>query len=352
MGTDIMKYGDAAMFEAQPIKREEGRRVVPSVTLLSATTDPLGALAAGFRMYRGDPVYNLGEIDDDTRKWAWEESLKTHLKAPWEFMDFMFMIEAVTRSFTHQIVRQRTAVYAQESLRFAVKRGFAQEAALPPHIVDFSDYDGSQPLGVTEQKLFGIYQAWMESLSMIEEAYNSLVDAGIPAEDARGILPHCVTTRLIYKTNFRGLIEHAGNRLCTQAQFEWRSVEMGFMKAIREAQGYNYRKPVSFGKENTYSFARSDWQFQLLATPIPQTFAPVCYKAGHCVFMGTLDRGCTIRDRVQAFSAAGVPPTEWAQGQPEDEANGKQYIAGIHVEEWMANANAGITTSDEDRPQS
>jgi len=317
------------MYESQPIRREEGHMVTPSVTLLSATPDPLGSLAAGFRMYRGDPVYHLRDITDEQREWAWDESLKTHLKAPWEFIDFQFMIEGVTRSFTHQLVRQRTAVYAQESLRFAVKRGLAAEAALPPHIVPGPA--GDEPA----------FKLWCDIMQQVSDAYEKLIDLGIPAEDARSILPHCVTTRVVYKTNLRGLLEHAGNRLCTQAQFEWRAVFLGIIKAIRSKSDYKYKLPTEH--EEVYAVRNSKWQFEKIASPIPQTFAPVCYKAGHCVFMGTIDRGCTIRDRVQAFSAAGVASDQWAQGTA--------AIPGIEIEEWMANANAGITWSEEDRPK-
>src|SRR4051794_363901 len=120
MANDIVKWSDEAMFEAAPVKRDSRGLVTPVVSLLSATPDPLGSVAAGFRMYAGKPTYSLADITDDERRQYWEESLRTHLKAPWEFIDLHFFIEGVTRSFTHQMVRQRTAVYAQESLRFAV----------------------------------------------------------------------------------------------------------------------------------------------------------------------------------------------------------------------------------------
>jgi flavin-dependent thymidylate synthase len=231
-------------------------------------------------MYAGIPTYSFNDITDDERKQYWEESLVTNLKAAWEFVDFHFFIEGVTRAFTHQAVRQRTAVYAQESLRFAVKRGFAQEAALPP--------------GVATNE--GALAIWERMLGQMEEAYNQLIDSGIPAEDARGLLPHCVTTRLNYKTNFRNLIETLGNRLCTQAQFEWRSVALGYMKAIK-----GYWPHGKFYNDRNYDA----WQFEILGSPLAETFTPVCYKAGKCVFMGKLDRGCTIRERVNSFADAG-----------------------------------------------
>lgn len=318
-GTDVVKWADDAMYESQPIRQGEKRG--PQVYLLSATPDPLGAVAAAMRMFRGDPPYSLDEVTDDERRWAWEESIKGHLKAPWEMIDFQFMLEGVTRAFTHQLVRQRTAVYAQESLRFAVKRQVSDEAAYPMSV-------RADP---TAEDIF--HKALVDA----EEGYQRLVDHGIPAEDARALLPHATTTRVIYKTNFRGLMEHAGNRLCTQAQYEWRSVFMGIMKAIRSFQADHFAH--SIGQQG--SATKTDWQFELIARPMAQTFAPVCYQVGHCVFMSELDRGCTIRDRVQAFAAYGIPPEQWGQDHVVDGIN--PHRKGIRPEEWLADPTAGIT---------
>lgn len=328
MGQELQRYGDAAMFRAEPMLKEEGARVTPRVFLLQATPDPLGANAAGFRMYAGKPTYDLDDITDEERIDYWEESLRTHLAAPWEFITFHFFVEGVTRSFTHQMVRQRTATYAQESLRFAVKEGFAQECALPPSLVG------------AEQNLLDV---WTDVLGDIEQAYEKLVAAGIPAEDARGLLPHCVTTRLNYHTNLRNLVDTLGNRLCTQAQFEWRSVAIGIVKAISE---YGIRMRPAYGDGKFRPARGTAWQWALIGKPVAKTFTPVCYKAGKCVFMGKLDRGCTIRDRVQAFSAAGVPSDKWhVEG-----INWAKPMAPIQADEWLANPWAGLTRTDEDRP--
>lgn len=325
MSEEIVQWADPAMFEAAPMQRDERGRVTPLVSLLSATPDPLGVNAAGFRMYGGVPTYDLAQIPDDGkwgRRWAWEESLNTHLAAPWEFIDFHFFIEGVTRAFTHQMVRQRTAVYAQESLRFAVKEGFAQEVPLPPSITDKDEV---------------AVKIWSDAVQAMEDAYTQLVNAGIPAEDARGLLPHCVTTRLHYKTNFRNLVEHAGNRLCTQAQFEWRSVFLQIMVAIKRYDSGVYRS-----KEKP-TWRGSGWQFEELAAPLPKTFTPVCYKAGKCVFMGDLDRKCTIRERVNSFAEAGVPAADWHHRKIVTDRDGQdtgQRIEGINPMEWMADHTA------------
>src|SRR5205085_233882 len=98
------------------------------------TPDPLGAIAAACRMYEGKPTYDMSDVTDEERIHYSQQVQKTHLTAPLEFVKFHFFVEGVTRSFTHQLVRQRTAVYAQESLRFAVKDNFAAEAYTPPSI--------------------------------------------------------------------------------------------------------------------------------------------------------------------------------------------------------------------------
>jgi flavin-dependent thymidylate synthase len=315
-GTEIVAWADEAMYEAQPMLKDEGVRIHPKVFIMSATPDPLGTCAVDMRMYRGDPVYSTREITDKEREWAWEELSKTHLNTPLEGVSIKFMIEAVTRSFTHQMVRQRVgAYYVQESLRFAVKRGIANETALPPSIA------------TTEE---GAGKIWHDAISAIGEAYNQLVDAGIPAEDARGLLPHAVTTRILYHTNLRALFEHAGNRLCTQAQFEWRAVFMGIINAISNHQ------TAHFGS------LADGWQWKIIAQPKAYTFTPICYRLGRCAFKSELDRGCSIRSRVDGFAAAGVSSEQWGNGT----INSDPPISPIRPEEWMVNALAGTTRTE------
>lgn len=288
-GKEIQKWADPAMFASEPMlgqvgqDQDKGQQVAPRVYLLQATPDPLGSLAAACMMYEGKVVRDISrDVTDEDRRHYFAESFKTHLKAPWEFIDFHFMVEGVTRSFTHQMVRQRTAVYAQESLRFAVKEGFKDEVPLPPSL-----------LGL-EPEHTGV-QLWKQTIETIQLVYEALVDGGMPAEDARGLLPHSITTRLNYKTNFRNLVDHIGNRLCTQAQFEWRIEVTELVHAIK-----NYR-PINRLDES--------WQFELIAES--EVFRPVCYSLGKCPFNADFDRGCTIRPRVEAGEFDKIKTEEW-----------------------------------------
>lgn len=287
MSKELQKWADKAMFESEPIDTDIEGRIVPQVYLLSATPDPLGSLAAACMMYEGKVVRNLFEVNDDQRRHYWEQVKKTHLRAPMEYVSFHFLLEGVTRSFTHQMVRQRTAVYSQESLRFAVKENLSEEVPLPPSI---------KPGSLAEIQ-------WEDAIDAIDAAYTGLIDAGVPAEDARGLLPHSTTTRLHYHTNLRNLLDHAGNRLCTQAQFEWRYAFTGIVAAIRDYDPY---EDAADWREQG---ADHQWQFELMASD--GLFKPVCYKLGHCPFTADFDRGCTIRDRVQEGKFEEIDDKEW-----------------------------------------
>jgi flavin-dependent thymidylate synthase len=303
------------------------------VTLIHMTANPLKVMAAAAEMYRGQPVRSADEVSDDTARHWFEEMSKTRLQAPFEFIDLHFLIEGVTRAFTHQLVRQRTAVYVQESQRFAVKENGVHEVGDPPSLAGIPD-DHRHRL------------VWKNAVRNITEAYNQLVNSGMPAEDARGLLPTNITTRVHYKTNLRNLAEHAGNRLCTQAQFEWRLVWAEMIKAIRQE---GKRQQEILESDSIYGFPTSTgpgditWQYDLIAS----LFKPICYSTGKCEFMADADRFCKIRERVQANHEVGRPSSEWGtnydpenaytDGAPrEGQVGGPSWIRAIHPHEWLA----------------
>jgi hypothetical protein len=117
----------------------------------------------------------------------------------------------------------------------------------------------------------------------------------MPAEDARGLLPTNITTRVHYHTDLLNLTRQAGNRLCSQAQFEWKIVWNQMILAI-----------LNYGPTD------ERWQQK----EIIRLFKPVCYQKGSCGFHGPADRWCVIRDRVDAHATAGDPPDTWADIDP------------------------------------
>lgn len=313
----IQKWADSAMFTAEPIKVDEG----PKVYLLWMTPDPLAAIAAPSKMYKGEVARSLRDVTYAERREYVEQLKATKLKAPYEFVKFHFLIEGVTRAFTHQMVRQRTAVYAQESLRFAVKEDMP--VALPPSLAGTDYYSDPVLMMGTEtyERLPDVQRQRIQWDAAVEDmglAYRRMVDAGMPAEDARGLLPHNTLTRLHYSTDLRALLDHAGNRLCTQAQFEWRLVFAKIAQAIREYNPYaQLMEQARHGigddlgeitREWLAHVVESDrWQYEAIA----DLFRPVCYLTGKCEFKANFDRKCSIRERVDANEAYRRPSSEW-----------------------------------------
>jgi flavin-dependent thymidylate synthase len=284
--TAITRYVDKAMFEAEQVEDDALER--PKVYVLSATPDPLGAVAAMSMMYEGRVIRDLAEITDDERRHYFDETFKTTLKAPLEAIDFHLMVEGVTRAHTHQEVRQRTAVFAQESMRFAVKEKIA---ARPGPLIQGDKHART---------------VWQATMNTIWEAYQHLIANGIPAEEARGLLPHDTLTRLHHKVNLRNLADELGKRACTQAQFEWRMWLMSLRQAISEYDKAVYWLDAGTG---TPMPQKSNWQFAYIAeSPL---FQPICFNSGKCMFKAQMDRGCTIRERVERGAFAEIKPEEW-----------------------------------------
>lgn len=277
----MQKWADVAMWEAPP---DPDPQSGPRVTLLNMTSKPVQTMAAAAALYRGEIVRDVNAISvQDGLRWLRQTQLSRASQSQLEFVDLHFLIENVTRAFTHQLVRQRVgATYVQESLRFAVKGSAAFEIALPPFFDDLAD---DHPLRVI----------WNRAVASNSWAYNAMVDGGVPAEDARGILPTNITTRIHYKTTLRGLVDHAGLRLCSQAQHEWKEVWDRFIMAIL-----------------AYGPPEDDWQQKAIAS----LFRPICYSTGKCEFMGASDRFCPIRERVQAHHAKGEGTALWVDIEP------------------------------------
>jgi len=306
MTQEIMKYADVAMFDAEPHETwTTDRGVLPKVSLVWMTHRPLSALASFNEMYAGRVIRHLDDVSQEAMDQALSDMSKTHLKAPLENIKFQFLIEGVDRSFTHQHVRQRTAVFAQESLRFAVLDNLSQGVSLPPSLHGTNPENTSDQLGQNRAR-------WDECVAKVQDTYEYLIANGMPAEDARGLLPHATATRIMYTTDCRNLAEHAGNRLCTQAQFHWRSVFSQIVEQIAE-----------YGEMNDPEYAG---EYQALSDSL--MWRPKCWQVGKCAFKGEFDRHCNIREEVDGLESDGIPTTEW-----------DDYIS---TDSWMYDPSAAI----------
>ncbi len=504
-GKEIARFVDEAMFVAEKSEKTSGdggdADYRPRVTLLDAPNDPLGKLAHIAKAYQGKFLKSYDEITDEDRRYYIQDMEKNVLGMPSEAVQFHFLLENVTRSFTHQLVRTRHAClvgdtrvmggsyhadrnehnptirdlyenrkvaggtkqikiltvnesgiivrnkikdiwevgvrqvftlkthdgrsitatgnhpfqrpdgtftnledlsvgelvmcipchramdrgtypesvypstivsiepageemvydlemdgeypwfvanglvvhnsYAQESMRFAVKEDFPVQ--LPPHLVGTlsrkawreRELGGVGPAATRaanhiyfqseaewfeyEDKYASDSQkarfVWDETIAKTAEGYQALIDMGMPAEDARGLAPHAIVTKINWVVDLRALMATAGQRLCTQAQFEHREMWNSLIASIRDyGRGQKYWRPRNENDDERNTSLWGDkgressaWQFDLLA----DRFKPICYQTGRCQFRSDFDRYCNIRDRVELNHKAGRPSSKW-----------------------------------------
>lgn len=336
---DIQRWVDPAMYAAEPVDMSG-----PQVFLIEATPDPLGSIAAAAALYEGKVRRSKAEVTHAERQKYLAEMQKTKIKAPLEFVQFHFLLEGVTRGFTHQLVRQRTATFVQESTRFAVKEDVP--VGLPPSLAGTTDEHlftgGDDYARLSQEQKWRV--DWDHALHETQAVYNKLVRTGMPAEDARGLLPTNLLTRVHYSTDLRALLDHAGNRLCTQAQFEWRMVFAKMAEAIRHYKPAHRPsvRGVMQSDEHVivdHYYEQDRWQWEAIAGLLK----PICYATGKCEFTASFDRACSIRERVQENHSLGRPSSEWHIVGPTMTAPGGSHydsVQPIEPREWLADPGA------------
>jgi hypothetical protein len=133
---------------------------------------------------------------EEIRKWPpnklWNELeyVVNTLPASWEHVDFVFLLTGVTRAFTHQLVRTRTASYSQQAMQIGVK------------------LDWEYHTGMTIKNNAEAMAIYDDCMIQIAEAYQELMKIpGVHPEDARGILPTNILTNIVMKANLRTMCD-------------------------------------------------------------------------------------------------------------------------------------------------
>ena len=132
--------------------------------------------------------------------------IRDSVRSSWEFVTFTFQVKKVTRGFTHQLVRTRTASFAQQSQRVVNMSGFSY---------------GCGPVVAADPDMMSEYERCMEG---IDSSYQKLIGMGAPAQDARGVLPTAVDTSIIVELNLRTLADLAAKRDNPRAEGEYHKV--------------------------------------------------------------------------------------------------------------------------------
>jgi thymidylate synthase (FAD) len=190
-----------------------------------------------------------------------------------EHIVFTFGISGVSRTLSHQLVRHRAGVaFDQQSQRYVKYKDAA--TMLPGTIAD------------ADPELRAAYETQVDGALGL---YATLVEAGIPGEDARFAFPNATRTNLVMTTNLRALIHMSGLRLCTMAQWEIRRL----FQLIRH-------------------------EIFTVSPFLGSFLAPKCVPLGYCDEFNNRDGHCPIRPHKDAVLEAWARKRETARAAGRD----------------------------------
>ena len=180
----------------------------PVVHLISKPENMLKTIYTACRTcYSADTPYEIYNSTDDEEKMLKliERVVSSGHYSTIEHIQVTFAISNVSRACTHQLVRHRHMSFSQKSQRYVKEKG-QFDYLIPPTIAR------NEELKVKFENFMG----------EISKLYCEFTEAGIPAEDARAVLPNAASTSIVASLNLRELIHIANLRLCTRAQYEIR----------------------------------------------------------------------------------------------------------------------------------
>lgn len=188
-----------------------------TVCLLAHTPEPDATVAAAARICYSDVTAAelLGRESAQLSERLLNELLESGHLSPFEHASFTFGVDGLSRVASHQLVRHRLASYSQQSQRYVSMD--RTEVVLPPSIA-------------ADPEARRIFEA---QAARAHEGYRQLVARGIPAEDARFLLPHGWETRLVFTMNARELLHFFDLRLCRRAQWEIRGLARLLLRECR-----------------------------------------------------------------------------------------------------------------------
>jgi thymidylate synthase (FAD) len=179
------------------------------VKLLRHTSEPEKTCALAARLCYSK--YSIDELSEKLTPQTIKELLTRVIESGHhsvlEHASFTFGIEGVSRALLAQLTRHRIASFSVQSQRY-VKLKDVLEHVLPPEI----------------KKRKGLSEEFENVLSVAKALYDTMLAAGIPAEDARYILPQAATTKIILTMNTRELRHFFALRCCNRAQWEIREM--------------------------------------------------------------------------------------------------------------------------------
>jgi thymidylate synthase ThyX len=162
-----------------------------------------------------------------------------------EMIDFVFVLDNVSISLREQLVRHRVgtkldgkigvdiipelgdSTWWSQSMRILDMQQFAR---LQQYHIPDSIHEGT--IVSRQNNALSLYREHMNNSAAV---YSELVDAGVPMEDARNVLPLAVSHRIVWKLNLSTLKRILSKRGCWILQLGiWKHLIQGIVEELSE----------------------------------------------------------------------------------------------------------------------
>jgi thymidylate synthase (FAD) len=188
-----------------------------NVKLIAYTPQPelVPAMAATLTHSKTKPE-DLAHTKTNELRTVLQQVMKLGHTSVVEHASFTFAISDVSRALTHQLVRHRIASYSQQSQRYV-------NLTEPSYVI---------PPSIMKNKK--MRKAYDDTMQLIWEQYNKLLNLGIPAEDSRYVLPNATCTNIMVTMNARSLLNFFELRCCLHAQWEIRECANHMLTEVKK----------------------------------------------------------------------------------------------------------------------
>jgi len=130
---------------------------------------------------------------------------------------YIFGVIGLSRAATHQLVRHRHLQFDQQSQRYLAFKNAEFAFVKPKRIAS----------------LPALSAKFDSLMAEIGETYQALLEAGIPGEDARFVLPNAAASQLVVSGNARAWYEFLTLRTCNMAQWEIREMSFQVLRTLK-----------------------------------------------------------------------------------------------------------------------
>lgn len=186
------------------------------VRLLQHTPEPERMVAAAARLcYAAAEIDELWQLPVEQQQRLLHKILQMGHDSVLEHALFNFGIAGISRACSHQLVRHRLASYSQQSQRYVVQQ---------------DDWPWVEP--ASWEQVPELAQEARQLQGQAQDLYQRMHAAGVPAEDARLLLPQACATQLVVSMNARQLRHFFALRCCRRAQWEIRALAKEMLRRV------------------------------------------------------------------------------------------------------------------------